>query len=161
MIDFSKVFFFIFRILGKSQVSSLLERVSYSLPYIRNFSFIFHHIPNCEHSSLFILHSSLFILHSSFFILHSKKLPHTAFQANFQKFLGFYGELHREFVKHFLSKTIHDEGNSLFSIYSSLVTIEDLVFSYLGGSCLMFYLSSRILCFYIREGMRPTVVAHQ
>ena len=77
MIDFSKVFFSIFWILGKSQVTSLLVRVSYSLPYIRNFSFIFHHIPNCEHSSLFTtypssfawLHSSLFTLHSSFFTL--------------------------------------------------------------------------------------------
>ena len=107
-------------------------RVSYSLPFIRNFSSIFHHIPNCEHSSLFttypssfawlhsslfILHhipklirlASLFILHSSLFTLHSKKLPHTAFQANFQKFLGFYGKFHRELVKHFLPKTIHDE----------------------------------------------------
>ena len=46
----SKVFFSIFWSLGKSQVTSLLVRVSYSLPYIRNFSFIFHHIPNCEHS---------------------------------------------------------------------------------------------------------------
>ena len=134
MIDFSKVFFSIFW--ANRKLPLCWVRVSYSLPFIRNFSSIFHHIPNCEHSSFtlhhipklirlatfFTLHSSPhtqahslgFTLHSSFFILHSslftlKKLPHTAFQANFQKFLGFYGKFHRELVKYFLPKTIHDE----------------------------------------------------
>ena len=96
MIDFSKVFFSIFWILGKSQVTSLLVRVSYSLPYIRNFSFIFHHIPNCEHSSFFTTYPSSFAwLHSSFFTLHSS--PHTQAHSLGYTFHSSFFTLHSSF----------------------------------------------------------------
>ena len=132
MIDFSKVFFSIFWANRKLPLCWCESHTLFHLfATLALFSITYptvsilpssphtqaHSLGYTLHSSFFTtypssfawLHSSLFILHSSLFTLHSKKLPHTAFQANFQKFLGFYGKFHREFVKYFLPKTIHDE----------------------------------------------------
>ena len=126
MIDFSKVFFSIFWILGKSQVTSLLMRVSYSLPYIRNFSFIFHHIPNCEHSSLFILHSSLFTLHSSFFTLHSSLF--TLHSSLFT--LKNYPTLPSKLIsKSFWASTANSIGSLLSTSFPKPFTMREIAFS--------------------------------
>ena len=126
MIDFSKVFFSIFWILGKSQVTSLLVRVSYSLPYIRNFSFIFHQIPNCEHSSLFILHSSLFTLHSSFFTLHSSLFTlHSSFFT-----LKNYPTLPSKLIsKSFWASTANSIGSLLSTSFPKPFTMREIAFS--------------------------------
>ena len=130
MIDFSKVFFSIFWANRKLPLcwceshtlfhlfaTLALFSITYPTVSILPSLFILHSSFFILHSSFFTtypssfawLHSSFFTLHSSLFTLHSKKLSHTAFQANFQKFLGFYGKFHRELVKYFLPKTIHDE----------------------------------------------------
>ncbi len=133
MIDFSKVFFSIFWILGKSQVTSLLVRVSYSLPYIRNFSFIFHHIPNCEHSSLFILHSSLFILLSSFFTLHSSffTLHSSLFILHSSLFiLKNYPTLPSKLIsKSFWASTANSIGSLLSTSFPKPFTMREIAFS--------------------------------
>ena len=127
MIDFSKVFFSIFWILGKSQVTSLLVRVSYSLPYIRNFSFIFHHIPNCEHSSFFTtypssfawLHSSFFILHSSLFILHSSFFTLKNYPTLPSKLIS----------KSFWASTANSIGSLLSTSFPKPFTMREIAFS--------------------------------
>ena len=123
----SKVFFSIFWILGKSQVTSLLVRVSYSLPYIRNFSFIFHHIPNCEHSSLFTLHSSLFILHhipklirlASLFILHSSFFTLKNYPTLPSKLIS----------KSFWASTANSIGSLLSTSFPKPFTMSEIAFS--------------------------------
>ena len=98
MIDFSKVFFSIFW--ANRKLPLCWVRVSYSLPFIRNFRSIFHHIPNCEHSSFTLHHIPKLIRLATFFTLHSS--PHT--QA------------------HSLGFTLH---SSFFILHSSLFTLKN------------------------------------
>jgi hypothetical protein len=53
-----------------------------------------------------------------------KELTDCPFQAHAQQILGFYRELHGQFLKYFLTKAINDHRNGIFSGDSSLLTIK-------------------------------------
>ena len=91
-------------------------------------------------------------------ILH---LSYRTFKRNLKKFLSFNSKFHRKFVQYFFTKSIYDQGYRFFGIYTSLITVKNLIFSNLASCSFMFYLSSFIFCFYIRKRMSTTFIAHQ
>ncbi len=70
-------------------------------------------------------------------------------------------KLHGELVHHFFHITVHNQSNCLLFTQPPLVTVEDLIFTDLGGGCFMFQDGSRVLDIGIREGMGSTVVGKQ
>ena len=49
----------------------------------------------------------------------------------------------------------------VFNRHAPLVAIEELVFAYSGGKCLMFKMRRAVPYFYVRGGMRATFVSDQ
>jgi hypothetical protein len=65
--------------------------------------------------------------------MESMSLSNSAFEADFEKLLGLYRELHRELTEDLFAKAVHNEIDCVFLGETSLTQVENLVFGDLGG----------------------------
>jgi hypothetical protein len=75
--------------------------------------------------------------------------------------LGFYRKLHGELVENFLGVSVNDQGDGRLHIQTSLLAIENLVFSNLAGRGLVLGPCGGVFDFDVGEGMRPASVSHE
>src|SRR5690606_14060309 len=65
----------------------------------------------------------------NFFIIPRILLSYGTFQRDLKQFLSFYSKFHRQFVKYFFTEAVNDQRDGLFSRNTSLIAIENLIFS--------------------------------
>ena len=90
-----------------------------------------------------------------------KNLSYGAFEGDLEKFLGFYGKLHRQFVHHFFGVAVDDESDGIFDANAALLTVEELVLVNLGSCCFVFDGRCRIRDNHIGESVSTAFIAEQ
>src|SRR6266568_1487380 len=90
-----------------------------------------------------------------------RTLPNAAFQTHTQQLLRFHGKLHRQFLEHALTESIHNHRYSVFALDPALTQIEHLIFANLRSRSLVLHPSRRISDFDIRERMRAALISDQ
>ena len=79
-----------------------------------------------------------------------RELPDGAFEGDLEEFLGFDGELHREFVHDLFGIAVDDKADRVLGGYTALAAVEELVLGDLGSGCLVLYDSSGIGNLHVR-----------
>ena len=87
------------------------------------------------------------------------KLTHRPFQTQAQQRLRFHSKFHRQFLEHFLAKTVDDHRHGVFRRQAALLTEKQLVFADFGGGGFVLDLRRRLFDFYVGKRMRAAPVA--
>ena len=88
-------------------------------------------------------------------------LSDSAFEGNAEKFLGFNGKLHRQFVEHFFGVAVDDEADGVLSLNAALVAVKELVLTDFGSGSFVLHDGSLVVDIHVGEGVGAALVAQQ